>query len=81
MMKKLTLTQLMLICLTPQIEIENCQQYVKAVSEIVNRIEHLTEGTKSIVESFLEECQMWHNTKDNMWLTLALDDLNAYLKN
>lgn len=81
MMKKLTLAELMLLCLTPQIEVDNAQQYVKAVCEIVNRMERLVEDDKRLIESFLEECQMWHSTKDDMWLTSAVNDLNAYLKN
>ena len=77
-MKKLTMVELMLVCLTPQLEVDNACQYIKAVCEIVNRTEHMTRGQRNIVEGFLEECQMWHSTKDNMWLESAIDHLNTY---
>lgn len=79
LMKNLTMVELMLVCLTPQLEVDNACQYVKAVCEIVNRTERLTREQRNVVEGFLEECQMWHNTKDNMWLVAALDHLNTYM--
>lgn len=79
LMKNLTLTELMLICLAPQLEVDNAFQYVKAVCEIVNRTEHLTREQRNVVEGFLEECQMWHNTKDSMWVESAIDHLNTYI--
>ena len=78
-MKKLTMVELMLICLTPQLEVDNACHYVKAVCEIVNRIELLTREQRNVIEGFLEECQMWHSTKDSMWLESAIDRLNTYI--
>ena len=65
LMKNLTMVELMLVCLTPQLEVDNACQY-------------MTRGQRNIVEGFLEECQMWHSTKDNMWLESAIDHLNTY---
>lgn len=80
-MKSLSLAELMLVCLAPQIDVDNCTQYVQAVCEIVNRSQHLVRSEKNLIEGFLEEVQMWHHTHDSMWLQCAVDRLHSYLDN
>lgn len=78
MLKNSSLLDLMLVCVAPIYTIDDAQKYVQAVVEISNRRNSMVSEDYGITERFLNYCEMYHNTKNNIYLRKALHLISWY---
>lgn len=78
MIKNYSLVDLMAITLVPIETTDDANRYVQAVVEISDRLHTFTLAYYDMTRRFLEYVEMYHNTKQSIYMVKALHIMSLY---